>query len=196
MNPRVIAIHKFWFPEGMKFPNPKWFQKDINFDKEIKENFEVDLVDLGQGKLDSWLEGSPVDILSYIILSDQFSRNMYRGDPKSFAFDSFALKAAKLAVAKGLDKDLSPKYEATFIYMPFMHSENKEDQQKCVELFEKLAEEVPEVEKKVILNNLNFALRHQKIVNEFGRFPHRNKILGRQSTKEEEEFLKTEGSSF
>lgn len=110
---------------------------------------------------------------------------MFRNTPQAFATDSQAVELTKYAVDKGYDRDLSPE-ERAFLYMPLMHSENEVDRTRCVELFTKLGRE----------DNLKFAIKHQEIIDRFGRFPHRNEILSRKSTPAEQEFLTQPGSSF
>lgn len=125
------------------------------------------------------------DTLAAILVLDQFSRNMYRNTPASFGSDDIALSLAKMCVEKGWDADLDAA-QKSFIYMPFMHSENSTDQAKCVELFQALGSEF----------GAEFAIKHQVIIERFGRFPHRNEILQRKSTPEEIAFLTEPNSSF
>ena len=125
------------------------------------------------------------DNLALIILFDQFPRNMFRNTPQSFMTDKKVLDLAKYAIDKGDDKNLNVE-ERKFLYMPFMHSEDIDEQSYAVILFEELGEQ----------NSLDFAIRHFNIIKRFNRFPHRNHILGRQSTIEEQKFLLEPGSSF
>ena len=120
---------------------------------------------------------------------DQFPRNMFRGDGRTHAADGVALESSRYAVEHALDREL-PAVQRMFLYMPFMHSENRQDQRRSVELFGRLADEpgAPDV--------TSYAAGHREIVERFGRFPHRNVILGREARSEEAEFLQTEGSSF
>ena len=124
-----------------------------------------------------------------MICLDQFPRNMFRGDGRTHATDAKALQTSKYAVERGLDGELPP-FQRMFLYMPFMHSEDVEDQRRSVELFGRLAEEpgAPDV--------TSYAVGHKKIIERFGRFPHRNGILGRETTPEEAEFLEGPDSSF
>lgn len=181
-------ILDFWFskgPDQLDFEN--WFKKDEKFDQELRENFEGFL----DQDLESWKE-DPEGTLAYIILLDQFSRNIYRGTPNSFAQDAKALDASIKGIQQGLDKSLTFP-QRIFFYMPFMHSEILSDQEKSVELFLELFQEAKEDGYK---SNYEYALAHHKIIEEFGRFPHRNEILGRKSTDAETQFLKKPGSSF
>jgi uncharacterized protein (DUF924 family) len=189
---RIQRIHKFWYPEVLPYAN--WFKKDPSFDNEIRENFAGDLQDLADGKLDSWLE-TPEGTLSYIILSDQFSRNLFRNDPKCFSYDPKAISATKHALKEKYNEKLN-LFERVFLYMPLMHAEDKQDQQLGVNLFADLIDLAEESKKPVFKNFHSFAIMHQKIIDRFGRFPHRNVILSRTTTQEEADFLKNEHSGF
>lgn len=175
-------ILEFWFEES----DPKqWFQVNEDYDEKIKGKFE-DSYDLAvQGIFDSWREGAD-GTLALIILLDQFPRNMFRNKPRAFATDSLALEFAKQAIERNFD-DLLPVIQRRFLYLPFEHSEDLADQDKSVSLFEKIKKEDP--------LGYEYALRHQAVIEEFGRFPHRNKILGRDNTKEEQEYLKRVGNT-
>ncbi len=182
----------FWFgrsnsPEFGKVQR-KWFEKDEDFDTEVRSGFLPQYELAASGKLDSWQE-SPDNCLALIILLDQFGRNMFRGTPQAFATDSKALAAAQYAVNNNFDRELLT-VQKWFIYLPFEHSEDLEHQQKSVELFSRLQGEPDS--KSVI----DYAIRHLEIIERFGRFPHRNQILGRETTPEEAEFLKQPGSGF
>jgi uncharacterized protein (DUF924 family) len=141
-----------------------------------------------QGYLDDWIN-APETCLALILLLDQFPRNMFRNTPEAFATDWEALSAAQHAVAQGYDRELLP-VQCWFIYLPFEHSENLEHQRKCIKLFQQLSHD-PES-----ASAIKYAFQHKEIIARFGRFPHRNQILGRISTPEEEEFLQQEGSLF
>lgn len=185
-------ILDFWFgssnsPEFGKVQK-KWFEKDDNFDEEVRDRFLWQYEQAASGQLDSWQE-SPENCLALIILLDQFGRNMFRGTPRAFATDSKALAAAQHAVSNNFDRQLLP-VQRWFIYLPFEHSENLEHQQKSVELFRNLQGE-PDSE-----SVINYAIRHLEIIERFGRFPHRNQILGRETTPAEAEFLQQPGSAF
>ena len=168
----------FWFSEKIK---PLWFKKSTDFDREIKQRF-FDTYQRGKtGALDDWRNSSK-NILALIIVLDRFPRNMFRNTFQAFSTDEQAVELTKYAVNNNYQQDLSLEEQA-FLYLPLMHSENKQDQEKCVKLFTKLGRE----------DNLKFAIEHQEIIDRFDRFPHRNEILGRESTKE---FLTQPGSSF
>lgn len=174
------ALH-FWFNE---LEPKQWFVKDESLDQEITERFTDLHQQAVQGELWSWRD-SAKGRLAEIIVLDQFSRNMYRDQPQSFAADGMALLLAQEAIALGLDKTLEPK-EQSFLYMPFMHSESKVIHEKALKLFSQPGLEY----------NLTYEEAHKKIIDRFGRYPHRNAILGRASTEEEIAFLKEPGSSF
>ncbi|MBF0194247.1 MAG: DUF924 domain-containing protein [Magnetococcales bacterium] len=184
----IEQIITFWFGERDSdiFGNFRieWFKKSDEFDAEIRNKFSTLHQQACSGKLDDWLT-SPEGALALIIILDQFSRNMFRNSPKAFAADPQALTIAKNAINAGFHNQVHPVMQ-TFFFLPLEHSENLEDQQQCVALFEKSGN----------TNGLTWAIDHLKIIQRFGRFPHRNKILGRVSSKEEEEFLKQPGSSF
>jgi uncharacterized protein (DUF924 family) len=175
------AVLKFWFQE---IPPQNWWRKDTDFDTVIRDRFCALHGAALLGECWEWRK-QPHGRLAEIIVLDQFPRNMYRDTPRAFASDAMALALAQEAIASGHDTALAP-LERAFLYMPFQHSESRIVQAESVRLFEALG--VPE--------QYDFALQHKAIIDQFGRFPHRNEILGRQSTVEEEAFLKTPGSSF
>jgi uncharacterized protein (DUF924 family) len=171
----------FWFHE---INSKQWWVKNPAFDTLILQKFGELHKSAVNGELWAW-RSSPLGALAEIILIDQFSRNMYRDTPLAFAYDSIALVLAQTAHHNKLDLELVPKMRA-FLYMPFMHSESVLIHQEAVKLFSQ-----PGME-----DNLDFELKHQAIIDRFGRYPHRNLILGRKSTPEEIAFLKTENSGF
>lgn len=191
-NSRVNDILAFWFshqddPDYGK-SRKVWFKKNHAFDEEVRSRFYSDYEGAASGELDSWQE-SPESCLALIILLDQFPRNMFRGEARSFATDAKALNAAQHAVTRGFDKQML-SVQRWFIYLPFEHSENFENQRQCVALFEQLSDNPDNA------SVIDYAIRHYEIIDKFGRFPHRNQILGRATTPEEAEFLKQPGSSF
>ena len=189
---RVEEILDFWFgsPKSLDYAKERsfWFTKNPEFDRELSDRFLLDYEQAARGELD-YLQDSPLGCLTLVLLLDQFGRNMFRGTPKSFATDAKALSVAKSAVDQGCDRALLP-VQRWFIYLPFEHSENLADQERCVELFATLSNH-PES-----ANTIEYALRHKAVIERFGRFPHRNKILRRTNTAAEAEFLKQPGSSF
>lgn len=174
-------VLKFWFVE---LQPEDWFQGSPETDKRIRERFEKPHHAAANGEFYSW-RSSPQGRLAEVIVLDQFSRNIYRNKSMAFAFDNLALFLAQESIHCGDHKKLSSR-ERSFLYMPFMHSESRIIHEVAIQLFSE-----PGLE-----NNLDFELRHKKIIDKFGRYPHRNKILGRPSTDEEIEFLKLPGSSF
>ncbi len=176
-------ILSFWFEETQP---QQWFQVNPDFDALIRARFSDACDKAKAGILDDWRRDAD-GCLALCLLLDQFPRNMFRGTPAAFATDGKALVVAKYAVAKGFDQVLPP-VKRRFIYLPYEHSENLGDQRKCVELFEKMTRDDP--------LGYDYALKHLKVIEAYGRFPHRNKILGRMSTPEEEEYLARPGAGF
>lgn len=185
-------ILDFWFgtSKDAEYGNSRqvWFAKNSEFDQEITTRFLPDYQLAATRQLDSW-KNTPVSCLALIILLDQFPRNMFRNRPETFATDSLALSIAQQAIAQNFDRQLLP-IQRLFIYLPFEHSEDLQHQRQAVELLRQLKEDAG------YTNFFDYALRHLAIIERFGRFPHRNQILGRVSTPEEEEFLKQPGSGF
>ncbi|WP_394209304.1 DUF924 family protein [Enterovibrio calviensis] len=171
----------FWFEEL----TPKdWFVKNADLDKEIEQRFLPVLERAARCELVDWRDTAKGRLAEIIVL-DQFSRNVYRDTPLSFAQDPMALALAQEALSLGLDRELT-EVERPFLYMPFMHSESLEVHKESVQLFDSLEEKT----------SYEFELKHKVIIDRFGRYPHRNMILGRESTPEEIEFLKQPGSGF
>ena len=186
------SVLDFWFGEeggpGYGEFRSQWFQKEDAFDREVTDRFADLYEQAAADRLDAWREEAE-SCLALVIVLDQFPRNMFRGDARTHATDAKALGAAKYAIERALDREL-PAYGRMFLYMPFMHAESVEDQRRSVGLFEGLAAEPggPDV--------VEYAVGHRDIVERFGRFPHRNALLGRETTPEEAEFLTQPGSSF
>ncbi|MFW6028347.1 MAG: DUF924 family protein, partial [bacterium] len=174
-----IDVVTFWLAQSEKV----WFSADPAFDAEVLSRF-AELVERAKsGALDHWAD-SPEGALALVILLDQMTRNIYRDSPDMYAADGKALDVAKRAIARGFDLEL-PKDKRRWLYMPFMHSEDLGDQERSIGLFE--ASELSE--------SLPFAVEHADIIRRFGRFPHRNALLGRQTTPEEAAFLADGGFS-
>lgn len=171
-----------------------WFWKDDGVDRAIRERFGEVILKAGRGELDDWAAFAK-GRLALIILLDQFSRNAWRGTPQAFAQDPKALALCLEGLDKAQDKRLHP-VERMFCYLPLEHSEDLEHQRRSVELFTQLAQDVPEEARVRFESFQDYAQRHYDIIARFGRFPHRNTILGRESTAEELAFLKLAGSSF
>jgi len=199
---REEEILNYWFGELKESEAPLedyyeiWFGKRREVDEFIRTNFEKDLKLAIEGKLKSWEDASR-STLALIILLDQFSRNIYRGTAKAFAHDSLILDVCLRAIEKGFDKRLHP-VERLFFYMPLEHSEDLEIQRKSVEYFSMLEKLFPSPPSLASMASefRKYAEMHYVIIERFGRFPHRNDILGRESTPEEIKFLKQPGSSF
>ena len=191
----IQAVLEFWFgdPEAKTVTYAErrklWFGKQPDWDAAIRQQFLSTYDQAAAGVLDSWQQ-TPSGSLALILLLDQFSRNMFRDTPQAFATDAQALRAARHTVAQGFDQHLHP-LQQLFVYLPFEHSENLADQAESVQLFRQLESVAPD-----LTDVLDYAVRHQTVIQRFGRFPHRNRILGRASTPEEVEFLKQPGSSF
>jgi uncharacterized protein (DUF924 family) len=172
----------------------RWWRKDPAFDAEISARFGAQHAAVLANERESWL-ASPRGRLAYVIVLDQFSRNMFRGSARAFAGDARALAAARAGVEGGDDRTLGPD-ERPFLYMPLMHSEDPAAQDRCVALFAGWREQAPEEDRARLAGMLKYAEQHRDIVHRFGRFPHRNAVLGRASTPEEIEFGKQPESSF
>lgn len=178
---KARAVLDFWFKE---VPEDKHFAKDDALDAQIRERFE----DLRREVIDTRAEGwrdRPEHLLAAIILIDQFSRNVHRGEAEAFRGDGLARELVRDALAKGWDEGM-PQVEGQFLYMPMMHSEASADQAESIRLFEKLGNEF----------NLKFARDHAAVIAKFGRFPARNAALGRRSTPEEQEYLSQPGAGW
>jgi uncharacterized protein (DUF924 family) len=187
------AVLDFWFlPPGQPGHGayrPEWFRKDEGFDATIRRRFGAD-VEAALNEASAG--GTDEEVLARVLLLDQFTRNIYRGTPRAFAGDAQALKLAEILVAAGRDKNLSP-WQRWFAYLPFEHSESLLQQERSVALFAALAREMRH---ESFDSAYDYALRHREVIARFGRFPHRNLILGRASTADEIEFLRQPGSSF
>ena len=199
MDNRLAKIHRFWFGESesdseiIKQKGKLWFGKDERVDQEIYDRFG-DLIELASRQKIETEALKPQLQLAVILLLDQFARNVYRNDPRSFAADPQARQLAQELIGQS-EKLLRP-VERVFVYLPLEHSEELDDQKRSVELFQDLHHSAPEDVKKTFAGFYDYAERHYDIIARFGRFPHRNKILGRTSTVEEVEFLSQPGSSF
>ena len=174
-------IIRFWFEEI----EPKfWFKKDPVFDQTIYDRYMPTYIAATRCELFDW-RNNPEGCLAEVIVLDQFSRNLFRNSADAFAQDSLALSLAQSAIEKGYDSLLTTRLRS-FLYMPFMHSESLEIHNQALELLA-----APGLE-----NNLDYEVKHRQIIIKFGRYPHRNDVLGRSSTVEELAFLKQPGSSF
>jgi len=187
------AVLDYWFgPEGSAERGtlrPLWFQKSDATDAEIAARFGPLIERALRGELSAWA-AEPEAALAHILLLDQFTRNTFRDTPRAFAGDARALRAATAMVGARQDETLPPEQRA-FVYMPFEHAEGIAMQDEAVRLFTRLAAAAP-----ALKDMLDYAERHRAVVQRFGRFPHRNEVLGRQSTAEEAAFLREPGSRF
>jgi len=173
------SIIEYWYSDKVK---AKWFNSTIEFDKKIKSNYEKIWLETLRGENKSW-QGSAEGCLALAIILDQFPLNMFRDEVKSFSSEAIAIKVTKKAIEQGFDKQIA-KDKVAFLYMPLMHSENIEDQNLSVKLFEESE----------LTENLRFAKHHRDIVKKYGRFPHRNKILNRESSQEEVDYLNSDNA--
>jgi uncharacterized protein (DUF924 family) len=175
-------IISFWFDQT---PEDLPFKKDESFDRRIRDRFGAVHRLAAAGKLGSWT-ATPLGCLALVVTLDQFPRNMFRGSPEAFACDGKALAVADAAIARNFDRQLAPR-QRMFLYLPFQHSERLDQQHRSVALVTGLDGEP---------DWLKYAERHLEIIARFGRFPHRNAVLGRETTAEEAKFLRQPNSSF
>ena len=197
---RIDAILAFWFKE-QELSAPQidrrmdiWFGEDQAFDHEIQEEFAADVDKASAGKLDHWAHESR-GRLALILLLDQFRRNIHRGTAQAYEKDKIALKLCVEGAMEKKDKGLTPIQRA-FFYMPLQHTESRKVQSKSVALYNKLAEAVSPTYQETFLTIAQFAELHRDIVERFGRFPHRNKAMGRDDTPEENEYLSGDSPDF
>lgn len=194
------SILRFWFGEDPAGAagNPDcarlWWSKQPAVDALMRERFGPLLPRVSSGALDAWAS-DPAGRLALILLADQFTRNIHRGTPQAFALDPVARKLALEGFAIGSFEGLLP-IQRLFATMPLEHSESLADQDRCVSLVRSLRDEASPTERGSFDSYVDFAERHREIIRRFGRFPHRNAVLGRTSTAEETAFLQTPGSSF
>jgi uncharacterized protein (DUF924 family) len=197
---RIDTILSFWFKE-QELSAPQidrrmetWFSEDAVFDHEIEKEFADDVDAASAGKLDYWAAQSD-GRLALIILIDQFRRNIYRGTPEAFSKDRLALKLCVEGAMEKKDKGLS-LIQRVFFYMPLQHAESRKVQAKSVELYDRLAEAVSPTYRETFLTIAQFAELHKDIIDRFGRFPHRNQLLNRENTAEENEYLASDSPDF
>ncbi len=185
-------VNDFWFgkPDSEIYGTSRkeWFIKNPAFDDQVRETLGVFYQQAKSGTLDDWQKFS-LGCVALMVLLDQVPRNLFRGSPQAFATDAKALDIAKQAIAQDFDKDLLVM-QRLFLYLPFEHSENIEDQRRSLELFAQLKGDP------ISESYIDYAQKHFDVIEQFGRFPHRNKILGRESTPAELKFLSKPGSSF
>lgn len=169
-------INHFWFEETRP---EQWFQVTESFDNLIRDRFQATYEMAKEGLCDAWMSDAE-GCLALVIVLDQFPRHIFRDKPEAFDTDRKALLVAKYAISKGYDQILDP-VKRGFLYLPFQHSEELREQEHSVELYGKMKDENP--------TGYQYAVRHKEVIEKFGRFPHRNYILGRESTPEEEDYL-------
>ncbi len=171
-----------------------WFMGGVEIDEEIKQRFGDRVVMASEGALEHWLE-TPEGNLAYVILLDQFTRNIYRKQARAFASDHLARKACRAGLAKGFDQQLAP-IQRVFFYLPLEHSEDLADQQECCDLYAALRDCVSEQNEPVFAGFYDYAVKHHDIIAQFGCFPHRNDVLGREGTEEQNRWLEESGVRF
>jgi uncharacterized protein (DUF924 family) len=192
--PKAQELLDHWFGDGLSRGWPSesrqalWFGFNPEQDEDLRRRFGPLVDEAIDGGLGEWAESMP-SLLALVLLLDQLSRNLFRRQARAFAGDARAEALVQAALAAGADKHL-PLIGRVFFYMPLMHSESLASQEQCVRLFEALLEEAPPEHREAIADNLRFAQEHRDTVARFGRFPHRNAVLGRENTAEETEFLR------
>ena len=197
---RIDEVLTFWFmKKGLSAPQidarmDVWFGDDQVFDHEVTKEFADEVERASEGELDHWAH-EPRGRLALILLLDQFRRNIYRNTPEAFAKDKLALKLCVEGAAEKMDKGLSPIQRA-FFYMPLQHAESRKVQRKSCEMYRHLAKDVSPTYKETFDTITQFAELHADIVEQYGRFPHRNKVLNRANTAEEDEYLSDDAPTF
>lgn len=193
-------ILDFWFgprpltASGIDARFDSWFSADPDFDSAIRSRFGS-LPELARaGSLDGWLD-DPRSTVALVIVLDQFPRNLYREDRRAFGFDDRALEVALAWIEAGRDREVAP-IEAVFGYLPLEHAEDPGQQERCVALYTALAARVPPADRERFEGFVGYADRHRVLIDRFGRFPHRNEVLGRRTTPEETAYLEAGGDTF
>lgn len=179
----IRHVLDFWFAPANA---PNWFQREPAFDDEIRRRFEALHARAAAGRLAAW-QNTPAGTLALVLCLDQFPRNIYRGTPRAYASDAKARAVADWAVDRGFDLHVKDENARMFFYLPFMHSEEIDDQHRAVELIRARCRDE---------QALRSAVSHRDVIARFGRFPHRNAILGRRNTPEEEKYLQQPGTGF
>jgi uncharacterized protein (DUF924 family) len=193
------SLHACWFGDTTDDRSADrqaklWWSKSAETDAELARRFTPLVESARSGALAGWA-GSPREALAFILLTDQLPRNIYRGTAAAFALDRMAHAVATAGIDSGQDRQLVP-IERVFFYLPFEHAESMADQDRAVALFARLLQEAPADSRETFDNFHRYALRHRQVIERFGRFPHRNLLMGRESTAEEISFLQEPGSSF
>jgi uncharacterized protein (DUF924 family) len=193
-------IHDFWFgthPDDAlvaQLQASLWWSKKPCLDQQIRARFAPQVEQARRGELADWTNSAHTS-LSLILLTDQFPRSIYRDTPQAFLSDPIAQAVCLAGLEKGFDGLLRP-VERVFFYLPLEHAESAELQDRSVQLYTQLCRQVPSYWRPVFQGFLDFAVRHKEIIDRFGRFPHRNRLLGRKSTEAEQHFMRQPGSSF
>ena len=172
-------ILSYWYSEQI---SPFWFRSTDEIDLQIRDKFYASWLQAKAGELDDWLNTAQ-GCLALVVILDQFPLNMFRGEARSFATEAKAIRVSKHAIEHGYDK-LIDSTQLAFLYMPLMHSENMDDQDRAVSMYQNAG----------LDSNLRFALHHRNLIEQFGRFPHRNAILGRDNTRSEIEYLNSKSA--
>ena len=193
------SLHAFWFggnadDAAADRQSKLWWGKSSVVDAEMAARFEPLVQAARSGALNGWAD-TPQQALALILLTDQLPRNIYRGTAASFASDAAARSITVAGLEREIDRQLKP-IERVFFYLPLEHAESMADQDRAVSLYTRLFQEAPAAQVERYRNFLTFALRHRRVIERFGRFPHRNAIIGRESTPGEVSFLQEPGSSF
>lgn len=185
LHPRARLLLDFWFSDDV-VAGQLWFKSTPTFDRKIRDQFSEDYKKAASGEYDGWLS-TPQGAVALVIALDQFPRNLFRGTARAFESDGMAQMVAAIAVDRGLDRKLPPQ-RRLFLYMPFQHAENPELQRTSVDLITPLEKDIPGV--------AHYVERHAALIKAFGRFPHRNAVLGRTSTPAELEYLAKNPNEF
>ena len=186
-------VLSFWFqdatrsPEALQRRSAVWFRSEPAFDRECATRFTVLLEDAARGVLDGW-GGTPHGRLALVVLLDQMPRNIHRGSPAAFMHDAQAASHCLAGIESGQDRSLHP-VERIFLYMPLQHAEDLDLQRRSIEQFGSLAAEAGDAWRGYLAENVHYARDHHDVIERFGRFPHRNRVLGRESTAQELRYL-------
>lgn len=193
---QIDGILDFWFADAVETGQPQkhWFTKDDAFDARIRERFGDDVEAALRGERDGWA-ATPRGRLALLILLDQFTRNIFRGTARAFAGDAQALALALEGLERGDDRALAP-LQRVFCYLPLEHAEDPAMQVRAVALFTQLRDSVPAVRRDTFEGFLDYARQHRDVIDRFGRFPHRNAVLGRTNRPEENDYLAQPGAGF
>jgi uncharacterized protein (DUF924 family) len=200
---RIEAVLRYWFADAdvspltlaaMRGRIGHWFAESREIDEHVRAHFMPELEAAAEGRLDAWAE-TPRGRLALVVVCDQFPRNAYRGSPKAFALDARALALTEQGIAAGVDREFNAAHRVAF-YLPIMHAEDVEQQRRSLDLYRRIREESSAELEPVLSLVGEAAQRHARIVERFGRYPHRNAVLGRETTPEEAEFMAQPGSSY